>query len=91
MRQAVKKGHAHEGKLFRWQACHRHAQHIVARQGIQHPVGVDAALVGDVERETVGIDEVDAVATQLTARVIRELRADVLGVVEAESRPALAQ
>jgi endonuclease/exonuclease/phosphatase family metal-dependent hydrolase len=33
---------------------------------------------------------VDAVATQLTARVIRELHADVLGVVEAESRPALA-
>lgn len=34
-------------------------------------------------------DAVNAVATRLTGRVIRDLQADVLGVVEAESRPAL--
>ena len=34
-------------------------------------------------------EEVNEVATQNTARVINEVNADILGVVEAESRPAL--
>ena len=35
------------------------------------------------------VEEVNEVATQNTARVIRELAADVLGIVEAENRPGL--
>lgn len=35
------------------------------------------------------IDQVNEIATQNTARVIADVAADVLGVVEAESRPAL--
>jgi endonuclease/exonuclease/phosphatase family metal-dependent hydrolase len=42
--------------------------------------------IGWVELER---EEVDEVATRNTARVINELNADILGVVEAESRPAL--
>lgn len=36
-------------------------------------------------------EEVNELATQNTARIIREVNADVLGVVEAESRPALVR
>jgi endonuclease/exonuclease/phosphatase family metal-dependent hydrolase len=35
------------------------------------------------------LEEVDEIATRNTAQVIRDVNADVLGVVEAESRPAL--
>jgi len=36
-------------------------------------------------------EEVDEVATRNTARVINDLNADILGIVEAESRPALVR
>lgn len=44
--------------------------------------------IGWVELER---EEVDEVATRNTARVINELDADILGIVEAESRPALTR
>lgn len=47
-----------------------------------------ADWVGSVELRSV---PTNAVATRSTARVIAELKADVLGVIEAENRPALAE
>lgn len=58
------------------------------------PVGLE--IIADGRADWSGTLElveepVDAVAMRLTARVIRDLGADVLAVVEAESRPVLAQ
>jgi endonuclease/exonuclease/phosphatase family metal-dependent hydrolase len=46
------------------------------------------AWIGWVELTTVLVDEI---AVRMTAKVINEVNADILGVVEAEDRPALAR
>jgi hypothetical protein len=46
------------------------------------------AWIGWVELTTVLVDEI---AVRMTAKVINEVNADILGVVETEDRPALAR
>jgi endonuclease/exonuclease/phosphatase family metal-dependent hydrolase len=61
---------------------------------VKRPRGGGLEIVADGRADWIGWvdlkrEEVNEVATQNTARVIKELDADILGVIEAESRPAL--
>jgi len=62
--------------------------HLIKRSGGQPQVMADGRgdWIGWVE---LVVEEVNEVATRNTGQVIRDLKADVVGVVEAESRPAL--
>jgi len=61
---------------------------------IKRPQGAPPQIVADGRSDWIGwVDltmvEVNEIATRNTAQVVRDLEADVLGVVEAESRPAM--
>ncbi|HYC66056.1 MAG TPA: endonuclease/exonuclease/phosphatase family protein [Reyranellaceae bacterium] len=63
---------------------------------IKRPKNKPIEVVADGRGDWIGWvelkrEEVDEVATRNTARVINELNADILGIVEAESRPALTR
>lgn len=65
--------------------------HLVKRPqggGLQVVANGRADWIGWVELKR---EEVNEVATRATARVINDINADILGVVEAESRPALVR
>src|SRR6185295_5520711 len=60
------------------------------------PAGKPVEVVADGRDDWIGwvdltVEQVNEKATRSTARVIKEIDADVLGVVEAESRPALVR
>ncbi|MBR0756410.1 endonuclease/exonuclease/phosphatase family protein [Bradyrhizobium jicamae] len=63
---------------------------------VKRPNGKPIEIVADGRDDWIGwvdltLEQVNEKATQNTARVIKEIDADVLGVVEAESRPALVR
>lgn len=63
---------------------------------VKRPAGKPVEVVADGRDDWIGwvdltLEQVNEEATRNTARVIREVDADVLGVVEAESRPALVR
>jgi endonuclease/exonuclease/phosphatase family metal-dependent hydrolase len=63
---------------------------------LSRPQGGGIVIVADGRADWVGqielrVEPTNAVATRSTARVIADLGADVLGVIEAENRPALAE
>lgn len=65
--------------------------HLVTR-----PAGKPVEVVADGRDDWIGwvdltVEQVNEQATRNTARVIKEVDADVLGVVEAENRPALVR
>jgi len=64
--------------------------HLLKRSGGQPQVVADGrdSWIGWVE---LVVEEVNEVATRNTGQVIRDLKADIIGVVEAESRPALCR
>ena len=71
---------------------------VILRQNhgdlVKRPKSGPIEIVADGRNDWIGwvdlkYEEVDEVATRNTAQVIRDLQADVLGVVEAESRPSL--
>jgi endonuclease/exonuclease/phosphatase family metal-dependent hydrolase len=63
---------------------------------VKRPKGGGPEIVADGRDDWIGWvdlvrEEVNELATRNTAQVIRDLKADVLGVIEAESRPALVR
>jgi endonuclease/exonuclease/phosphatase family metal-dependent hydrolase len=73
---------------------------VVLRQNrgklIKRPTAGGIEVVANGRGDWVGwldlkVEEVDEAATRNTAQVIRDVNADVLGVVEAETRPALVR
>jgi endonuclease/exonuclease/phosphatase family metal-dependent hydrolase len=73
---------------------------VVLRQNrgklVKRPKSGDVQIIVDGRSDWVGwvdlvMEEVNETATQNTARVIHDVGADILAVVEAESRPALVQ
>src|SRR5262245_51456674 len=71
---------------------------VILRQNrghlVKRPKGGGLEVVADGRGDWIGwldlkFEAVNEVATRMTAKVIHEIGADVLGVVEAESRPSL--
>src|SRR5688572_20870292 len=63
---------------------------------VKRPKAGPVQIVASGRKDCIGwvelkVEDVNEIATRMTAKVIKELNADVLGIVEAESRPSLVR